>query len=133
LRNAKDDKPGNSLLIGVVGVCASGKSTLIRGLETRGYRGRHIAQEHSYVKDMWKRITNPDVLIFLEASYATTVERRQLDWLEADWQEEQRRLIHARENADHIIQTDLQSAEQVLEEVIRFIEGFLENKPFPTA
>src|SRR5689334_8024176 len=119
------------LLIGVVGVCASGKSTLIRGLEARGYRGRHIAQEHSYVKDMWKRITNPDLLIFLDASYPVTVQRRKLNWLEADWAEQQRRLGHAREHADHTIQTDSRSSEQVLEEVITFIEDFLANKHSP--
>jgi uridine kinase len=132
LGNSKDDKPERSFLIGVVGVCASGKSTLARGLESRGYRTRHIAQEHSYVKDMWKRITNPDVLIFLDASYPITVQRRQLNWHETDWAEQQRRLAHARENADHTIQTDAQSAEQVLEEVIAFLEGFLEKKHFPT-
>ena len=114
----------DSLLIGVVGVCASGKSTLIRGLESRGYRARHIAQEHSYVKDMWKRITNPDVLIFLDASYPVTVKRRQLNWSEADWAEQQRRLSHAREHADFYIQTDQRSADEVLEEVVRFIGEF---------
>jgi guanylate kinase len=120
------------LLIGVVGVCAAGKSTLIAGLEARGYRGRHIAQEHSYVKDMWKRITNPDVLIFLDASYPVTVERNKLNWNEADWQEQQRRLIHAREHADFYIQTDAHSSDQVLEEVVSFIEFFLANEHFPT-
>ena len=121
-----DDR--QQLLIGVVGVCAAGKSTLIRGLEARGYRGRHIAQEHSYVKDMWKRITNPDILIFLDASYPITVRRRRLNWLEADWAEEQHRLRHAREHADLIIQTDDRDALQVLEEVITFIGRFLTNR-----
>ena len=59
-------------LIGVVGVCASGKSTLIKGLKERGFNARHIAQEHSYVKDMWKRITNPDLLVFLDDSRSRT-------------------------------------------------------------
>jgi adenylate kinase family enzyme len=57
--------PADKVLVGVVGPCGSGKSTLIAALEAQGYPCRHIAQEHSYVKDMWKRITNPDVLIFL--------------------------------------------------------------------
>jgi deoxyadenosine/deoxycytidine kinase len=133
--NDDPDRTGGErkkLLIGVVGVCASGKSTLIAGLEARGYRGRHIAQEHSYVKDMWKRITNPDVLIFLDASYPVTVERNKMNWNEADWQEQQRRLIHAREHADYYIQTDAYSAEQVLEEVVGFIEFFLAKRNFPT-
>lgn len=126
----KDDR--TRLLIGVVGVCAAGKSTLIGGLEMRGYRARHIAQEHSYVKDMWKRITNPDVLIFLDASYPITVQRRKLNWLEADWAEQQRRLSHAREHATFYIQTDGHSAEQVLGEVLRFLEGYSAEGQFHT-
>src|SRR5258706_3108545 len=127
----KMDDDRKRLLIGVVGVCAAGKSTLISGLAAHGYRGRHIAQEHSYVKDMWKRITDPDVLIFLDASYPVTTQRGQLNWREADWEEQQRRLLHAREHADCTIQTDGRSPDKVLEEVITFIEDFLANRHSP--
>jgi len=109
-------------LIGVVGPCAAGKSTLIEGLTRLGYCTRHIAQEHSYVKDMWLRLTNPDVLVFLDASYTSTTQRRRLDWSEADWQEQQHRLRHARENADIYVETDKLSAEQVLERVVEEIK-----------
>ena len=108
-------------LIGVVGVCASGKSTLIQGLEARGYRVRHIAQEHSYVKDMWKRITHPDILIFLDASYATTRQRRKQDWTEADWAEQQHRLRHAHTYADFYLNTDTLAPDQVLQRVVDFL------------
>ena len=122
MNNLSDQLDGQKrLLIGVVGVCASGKSTLIKEMEARGFQMRHIAQEHSYVKDMWKRITNPDVLIFLDATYPLTLQRRQLDWTEADWAEQQRRLSHAREHADLYINTDDLSIEQVREIVIAFI------------
>jgi adenylate kinase family enzyme len=47
------------LLIGLVGVCASGKTTLAKILEEKGYHCRHISQEHSYVPDMWQRLTHP--------------------------------------------------------------------------
>jgi len=104
-------------LIGVVGPCAAGKSTLIEGLIRLGYRTRHIAQEHSYVKDMWQRLTNPDVLVFLDVSYSSSCQRRKLDWSEADWQEQQRRLRHARENAHIYVATDGLSAEEVLKRV----------------
>jgi molybdopterin-guanine dinucleotide biosynthesis protein len=122
MESAQDDKPDSPPLIGVVGVCASGKSTLIARLKERGYRAKHIAQEHSYVKDMWKRLTHPDVLIFLDASHPVTLQRRRLDWTEADWAEQQRRLIHAREHTDFYLDTDELTIEQVLEAVIRFIE-----------
>jgi guanylate kinase len=116
------EPPGSkSLLIGIVGPCTSGKSTLITGLTALGYRTRHIAQEHSYVKDMWQRLTNPDILIFLDVSYSTSCLRRTLDWSEADWQEQQRRLSHAREHADLYLDTDGLSADDVLRKVLEFV------------
>lgn len=98
--------PENDPLIGVVGVCASGKSTLIKALSAQGYRCRHIAQEHSYVKDMWRRLTNPDILIYLEVSYEKTLERKSLNWTRPEYEVQVQRLHHARENADIRIQTD---------------------------
>jgi len=112
-----------SILVGVVGPCAAGKSTLISGLEGHGYRARHIAQEHSYVQDMWKRLTNPDVLVFLQASYPVTCRRRALNWTEADYAEQQRRLSHARLNADLFVETDKLSIGEVLQQVLFFLEG----------
>jgi hypothetical protein len=109
-------------LIGVVGPCAGGKSTLVGGLTRLGFRTRHIAQEHSYVQDMWKRLTNPDILVFLDASYPVTCRRRRLDWTEAEYAEQHRRLLNAREHADLYIQTDNLEAEAVLQQVVRFVE-----------
>jgi cytidylate kinase len=111
----------NPLLVGLVGPCASGKSTLAAGLEARGIRARHIAQEHSHVPDMWRRITNPDVLIFLDASYPVTIQRRNLNWLEKEWAEQQRRLSHARQHADLYVDTDTLSVEAVLSKVMDFL------------
>ena len=118
-----NDPAGTSRpLIGVVGPCASGKSTLTAGLTRLGYRNRHIAQEHSYVKDMWQRLTRPDILVFLDASWPTTCQRGKLDWTEAEWQEQQFRLRHARENADLYLDTNGLSIQAVLERVVRFVE-----------
>ncbi|MBU0511729.1 MAG: hypothetical protein KJ638_08520, partial [Chloroflexi bacterium] len=58
-----------NIIIGVVGACGSGKSSLVAGLSEHGYHAHHIAQEHSFVPDMWQRLTKPDVLIFLNISY----------------------------------------------------------------
>ena len=122
--NRKKDKPPGTPkpLIGVVGPDAAGKSTLIAGLSRLGYRTRHIAQEHSFVKDMWQRLTNPQILIFLDVSYITSCHRRKLDWTEADWQEQQDRLSHARANANLYLDTDNLTAEQVLNRVVEFIK-----------
>jgi cytidylate kinase len=120
-KHAKEPPGTRDLLIGVVGPCAAGKSTLTEGLNQRGYSTRHIAQEHSYVKDMWKRLTNPDMLVFLDASYQATCQRK-LKWNEDEWQEQQRRLQHAREHADLYLITDELSVEEVLQKVIEFIQ-----------
>lgn len=119
------DDPASTkkILIGVVGPCGAGKSTLAAGLARLGYRTRPIAQEHSYVKNMWQRLTRPDILIFLDASHATTRQRRRLDWTEAEWQEQQFRLRHARAGTDLYLNTDDLSIEEVLEEALRFLRG----------
>jgi len=109
-------------LVGVVGPCGSGKSTLIAGLERAGYRCRHIAQEHSYVKSMWQVITNPNLLIYLKCSYANSTTRRKLNWLPADHAEQLDRLAHAHEHADLIIDTDSLTADQVLAAAVEFIK-----------
>lgn len=108
-------------LVGIVGPCASGKSTLISGLQLDNVSFRHIAQEHSYVKDMWKRLTNPDFLIFLDASYPVTMQRRSLNWTEEEYAEQHRRLAHAHTNADCYIQTDLMNPREVQITVANFL------------
>lgn len=110
------------LLIGVVGVCASGKSTLIKSLTQQGYRCRHIAQEHSYVPDMWFRITNPDILIYLEAGYETTIKRKNLNWSRTEYETQLERLKHARQNAHILIDTDALSAEELVTLAVREVE-----------
>jgi cytidylate kinase len=115
---------GNRQKIGVVGPCAAGKSTLIAGLKKLGYNPRHIAQEHSFTQDMWKRISKPDLLIFLDVSFEESMKRRKLDWTRTDFEEQQRRLTNAKENADIYLHTDLLSIQEVLEKV----QEWLENK-----
>ncbi len=117
------DEDGSPVTIGVVGVCGSGKSTLAAGLRRMGIEIRHIAQEHSYVPYMWQRITNPDLLIFLDASYPVTMQRRRLDWLPEEYQEQQHRLRHAREHAHFYLDTDPLSPEEVREQVLAFLRS----------
>ncbi len=113
-------------LIGIVGPCGSGKSTLIAELEKHGYRCRHIAQEHSYVKHMWQVITNPDILIFLECSFENSTTRRKLNWLPADHEEQLRRLSHAFEHADLIIDTNIFNSENVLVQALNYLKQKIE-------
>lgn len=108
-------------VIGIVGPCSAGKSTLARALAERGYAARHVAQEHSFAPTMWQVIGHVQVLIFLDVSYPVAQARRPLDWQPADWEEQQRRLGHAREHADLYLHTDNLSIEAVQEQVLAFL------------
>ncbi len=119
------EPPGSKPLIGVVGPCGSGKSTLIAGLEGNGYACRHIAQEHSYVQAMWQIITKPDILIYLSASFEVSTERRKLNWQAKDHAEQLRRLGHAREHANIIIDTDDLGPAQVLQKALDYLTGWV--------
>lgn len=117
------EPPNKRPLIGVVGPCGSGKSTLIAGLEKHGLTCRHIAQEHSYVQAMWQIISKPDILIYLNASFPVCSARRKLNWQEKDFAEQLRRLSHAREHANIIIDTDNLTPEQVLQKVLGYLSS----------
>jgi hypothetical protein len=111
----------NPLRVGVVGPCAAGKSTLISGLSSLGYTARHIAQEHSYVPDMWQRISHPDVLIYLHVDYPQTLARRKMDWTEAEYDIQLDRLAHARRHAHLVIDTTALTIPEVLDNALAFL------------
>src|SRR5450759_1417474 len=126
-------EPGNknkqAQLIGIVGPCGAGKTTLAEGLRSRGFRARAVVQEHSYVQDMWLRITKPDVLIFLQASCQVGGKRRRLNWTESEWEEQQTRLKHAYEHADLVVNTDPLGISEVLELALGFLNSRTPVKP----
>lgn len=109
------------MLIGVVGPCAAGKSTLVARLQARDFLAKNIAQEHSYVPKMWQILTNPDILIFLDVSFHTATHRRRLNWTEAEFDHQLSRLEHARNHADLIISTDELNENEVLDKVLSYI------------
>jgi hypothetical protein len=116
-------------VIGIVGPCSAGKSTLARALAERGYAARHIAQEHSFAPTMWQKIGHAQVLIFLDVSYPVAQQRRWLNWQPADWEEQQRRLGHAREHADFYLHTDNLSIESVRITVLAFLAEQARPRP----
>jgi thymidylate kinase len=112
-----------ALVVGIVGPCSAGKSTLAHALLARGYAARHIAQEHSFAPRMWQQIGRPDVLIYLDVSFDVAQARRRLDWQPKDLAEQKRRLAHARDHADLIVETDGLSIEAVRERVLLYLES----------
>ena len=111
------------MIIGIVGPCAAGKSTLISSLREVGYSCKHIAQEHSYVQDMWKRISNPDILIYLDVSYQVSLERRRMNWSEDEFNQQIYRLKNAKEYADFYLNTDQLTIDEVLKQTLEFLDS----------
>jgi len=109
--------------IGIVGPCSAGKSTLAEALKKRAYPVRHIAQEHSQVPDMWKRLGDPDLLIYLDVSYQVSMRRRPLNMSAAEFAEQVRRLRNAFGEADLYIHTDELSPSEVLQRVENYLSG----------
>ena len=106
----------------VVGVCASGKTTLTRALRRLGLNARQVLQEHSYVPDMWLRLAHPDLLIYLDAD-ADTIRRRRRSESWPDWLRlaEVKRLRHALEHCDLYVKTDDLSPSEVEAIVVDFL------------
>ena len=120
-----DDK--SLIRVAVVGACASGKSTLVAALKEAGYEARHVAQEHSYVPAMWQRISQPDVLIYLDLDFSTLRSRRPwLNFRPEHLAEQNRRLEHAREHCHFYVNTNQLNSDEVQVQVLSFLR---ENAP----
>lgn len=113
--------------IAIVGVCASGKSTLVSGLKKAGFDAYNVAQEHSCIKKFWNK-HHPEFLIMIDATLPAIKKRRLVYWDESRLDAQHERLRDAREHADLYIQTDELSAQQVLEMVVRFINDKKNSK-----
>jgi guanylate kinase len=105
----------------VVGPDAAGKSTLVLRLRQAGFDARSCAQDHSYVPDMWRRLSQPRFLIFLDASLETIARRRPIAWGQDRLNALQKRLAHARQHCDLYVDTD----EMTVDEVIEFVKRAL--------
>lgn len=112
------------VLIGIVGPCSSGKSTVARALRDAGYSVREIRQEHSGVPDMWKRLTDPDMLIYLDVDPWVAARRERLQAPSSWWEEERQvRLAHARANADLYLDTSELTPEMAIAQVMDFVQN----------
>lgn len=108
-------RPRRLPLIKVVGVSASGKSTLVTGLRQAGYDARPVSQEHSHVPDLWRQFAPPHYLIYLSVSLESQQLRRpDVTWTASYRRIEEARLAHAREHADLRIDTTRFNARDIL-------------------
>lgn len=114
---------GKGPRIAVVGPCAAGKSLLVQALRERGNDVHEVAQEHSHVPAMWQRITQPDVLIYLDVSWEVARQRRTTSRRAAWWDELAHRLHHARQHADLYIDTDELTPREVLDRTLVFLNS----------
>ncbi len=73
--------------------------------------------------DMWQVLTQPDILVFLDASFETCTQRKQLNWNLAEYQEQQHRLRHARKHCDILVDTTDLSPEEVVLKVQAALAG----------
>ncbi|MCA9898416.1 MAG: hypothetical protein H6654_10460 [Ardenticatenaceae bacterium] len=124
-----DPDPVNSktVRIAVVGPCSCGKSTLTQALKAAGYEARHPAQEHSYVPNMWQRISKPDLLIYLDVDYVNARTRRpHIDGGPQRLKEQHFRLRHAREHCDFYLDTSGLSVAEVETAVLAFLENLVD-------
>jgi len=119
-----DPVDSKTVRIAVVGPCSSGKSTLTKSLKAAGFEARHPAQEHSYVANMWQRVTQPDLLVYLDVDYANMRARRPLtDGGPQRLAEQHHRLRHARELCDFYLDTSNLSAAEVKTAVFNFLHS----------
>jgi len=123
---AVNDKP---LRVAIVGACAAGKSSLVSALRDEGYEARHVAQEHSYVPNMWQRISDPDILIYLDVDLESIKQRRTtLDFRREHLEEQNRRLAHARANCSLYLDTSDVALEEVRRQVLDYLANWRDKK-----
>jgi nicotinamide riboside kinase len=112
-----------SVTIVVTGVCASGKSELVRRLRERGLAARSVAQEHSHVPALWKHEGEPDVLVYLQASARAVRRRGRITVSPAILAEQRARLRDAKRHAHVRIQTDHLTPDDVERIVLARLAG----------
>ena len=89
-------------------------------LRARGYQVKEIMQEHCAAPAMWQRITNPDVLVYLDVQPEVAAQREGLSKPSSWWAEEREvRLAHARQHCDIYVDTSNFSPDEVLQQILK--------------
>jgi len=104
----------NATEVVIVGVCASGKSTLAELLRQEGRQARTIAQEHSHIPDLWSWSGSPHT-VYLHASFDVVKQRRRSFMHLQNYEAQLHRLRAARAAASVRVDTSELTPEQVYE------------------
>lgn len=104
----------------IVGPCAAGKSTLVDGLRRTGVSARAVAQEHSRVRDLFRRRPSAGV-VYLTADWPVIHARRPLSFGRVQYEDEVKRLLYVRSLADVVVHTDVLTPDDVLALVVRWM------------
>lgn len=110
-------------VIGVVGNCASGKTTLVQGLSRQGWRAVNIPQEHSVSPRFWRRL-QVDYLVSLSCTLATAKSRRRIPWGQERLDAQAEKLNDARQHCQLHLDTDHLTIEQVLQVVLAQVSAY---------
>ncbi|HLU36288.1 MAG TPA: hypothetical protein VKZ61_10985 [Thermomicrobiales bacterium] len=121
-RQDSGHKAARGVSIVVVGPCASGKTTLVDALKERGYDARVVAQEHSIIRDLWKK-RDPDVVIALDLDLQKVRERRSPTWSAEIYEVQHERLRDAFAAADLTIDTGKHDIDAALRMTLDLLEG----------
>ena len=120
-RGGRAGRPGSSgPRVVIVGPCAAGKTTLVSRLHALGFDAHACAQEHSGVPYLWQ-LSEPDLLVFLDADRATIGARRGYEWPAPLNDAQQARLAHARAHADLYLDSGPLTPDEVAARAADFI------------
>lgn len=106
--------------VAVVGVCGSGKSTIVDGLREQGIDAYDVAQEHSVIADLWRH-QFPDFLVVLTVDLETVRERRGPEWPGWIFDLQIERLADARQHASIVVSNQDSPADATVRQIVEAI------------
>jgi hypothetical protein len=74
---------------------------------------------------MWQHIRDPDILIYLDASYKTCTKRKRIKWLPHEYAKQIHRLQHAKKHCHIYIDTEKLSPNEVLIQAMKQLSALL--------
>lgn len=108
--------------VAVVGGCGSGKTTIVEHLQSRGFDAYVVGQEHSGVGALWAR-QSPDALVYLDVTLEAVRQRRDENWPEWLFKQQQTRLQDARSAASIRVNTVTLSVQEAIQQIIEQLEA----------